>query len=223
MRSFFPLPQTGLAYGYGKGYAKSCEAVEDRGADLDLCNLTIEVAYREPLSQQLNAMHLRLDAAPPVVSAPSSPKGPAEVFRSAQGLVSNHGTGSDGLPRLQVLAGRDDSMGAAIRDGIVALAGVVGAIRCNAADFLVLRDLAEQIEQDGCVTDVASGDFVGPDLQRFFVDPEVDLAPEPPFGSTMLAGVPLAFALDLDARAIHCPAGHHEVMSREGISRRNGP
>jgi len=33
-------------------------------------------------------MHLRLDAAPAVVSAPSSPERTAEVFRCAKGLVS---------------------------------------------------------------------------------------------------------------------------------------
>jgi len=44
-------------------------------------------------------------------------------------------------------------------------------------------------------------------LDRFLVllhliDPDVDLAPDPPFRAAMLAGVPLAFALDLDARAV---------------------
>jgi hypothetical protein len=55
--SVFPLPQTDLAYGYGTGYAKNCEAVEDRGADLDLCNLTLEVARRKALAKQFYTMH----------------------------------------------------------------------------------------------------------------------------------------------------------------------
>ena len=42
-------------------------------------------------------------------------------------------------------------MGATIRDGSAALSGVVGAVGGRPADFLVLRDLAEQIEQDRCV------------------------------------------------------------------------
>jgi hypothetical protein len=49
---------------------------------------------------------------------------------------------------------------------------------------------------------VAPGDLDGSDLQRFLVDPEVDLTPDAAFRATMLAGVPLAFALDLDARAV---------------------
>ncbi|WP_371707316.1 hypothetical protein [Oceanicola sp. D3] len=31
-----------------------------------------------------------------------------------------------------------------------------------------------------------------------------------------LAGVPIAFAFDVDPGAVHCPAVHHEVMSRGG-------
>ena len=90
-------------------------------------------------------MHLRLDAASAVISAPSSPEGAAQVFRRPQGFVSGHGSGGDGLPRLRILAGRDDSVRAAVGDGVVALAGIVGAICRDAADLLVLWDLAEQI------------------------------------------------------------------------------
>ena len=61
------------------------------------------------------------------------------------------------------------------------------------------------------------------DLQRFHVDPEVNLAPDPPLRATMLAGVSLAFALNLDARAVHCPAVYHAVMSRKGTSRCSRP
>ncbi|EEX16501.1 hypothetical protein CSE45_4410 [Citreicella sp. SE45] len=46
------------------------------------------------------------------------------------------------------------------------------------------------------------GDLHGPNFQRFLVDPKVDLASDPPLGTAMLAGVPLAFALDLDAGAV---------------------
>jgi len=45
-----PLPQADLSYGLCLGYAKSGEAVEDRGADLDLGNLPIEVSRREALT-----------------------------------------------------------------------------------------------------------------------------------------------------------------------------
>jgi hypothetical protein len=46
-----PLPQTDLASVQGTRYTKSCEAVEDRGTDLDLRNLAVEVARRETLTE----------------------------------------------------------------------------------------------------------------------------------------------------------------------------
>ena len=107
--------------------------------------MTVEVPRHKPLAQQFDTMHLRFDAAPAVVSAPSSPKGPAEVFGGPQGLVSRGGTSGDGLPWLRIFAGWDDGMGAAIRNCIMALARVVGAVCRDAANLLVLRDLAEQI------------------------------------------------------------------------------
>ena len=51
LRLVYPLPQTDLAYGHGTRYAESCEAVQDRGTDLDLRNLPIEVARCEALTE----------------------------------------------------------------------------------------------------------------------------------------------------------------------------
>ena len=50
LRSDFPLRQADLSYGLCLGYAKSCEAIEDRGADLDLSNLALEVSCGEALT-----------------------------------------------------------------------------------------------------------------------------------------------------------------------------
>ncbi len=93
-------------------------------------------------------------------------------------------------------------MGAAVSNGVVALTGVVGTVGGDAGDLLVRRDLAEQIGQHRCIADVAPSDLDSPDLQCFLVDPEMDLAPDAPFGAAMLARVPLAFALDLDPGAV---------------------
>ena len=49
---------------------------------------------------------------------------------------------------------------------------------------------------------MASGDFDGADLQRFFIDPKVELALDAPFRAAMLACVPLAFTFDLDPGAV---------------------
>jgi hypothetical protein len=90
-------------------------------------------------------------------------------------------------------------MGAAISGGIVALVVVIGAVNCDAPDLLVCRDLAEQ---DGCATDVAPCHLDSSDLECLLIDPEVDPAPDPPLGATMLARVRLAFALNLDPGAV---------------------
>ncbi len=68
-------------------------------------------------------------------------------------------------------------MGASVGDGVMAFARVVGTIRGDRADLHVGRDLAEQFGQHWRVTDVASGDLDGSDLQRLFIDTDVDLAP----------------------------------------------
>ena len=91
----------------------------------------------------------------------------------------------------------------AVSDGIVALAGIIGTVCDDARDFLIGRDLVKQVGQDRRVADVASGDLDGPNLQRFLVNPEVDLASNTPFGTAMLACVPLALTLDLDPCAIN--------------------
>jgi hypothetical protein len=48
--------------------------------NLDLCDLTVEVARGQALPQQLDAVHFGLCAAPAVIPAPSSPDGPADAL-----------------------------------------------------------------------------------------------------------------------------------------------
>jgi hypothetical protein len=69
------------------------------------------------------------------------------------------------LPGLGIFAGRKDGVGASIRNGIVAIARVVGPVCGHAADLLLRWDLAEQIGQHRRVADVVSGDLDRPDLQ----------------------------------------------------------
>ena len=96
--SDFPLPRTDLSYGNSFGYAKSCEAIEDRGADLDLRNLPIEVSRREALTEQFHTMHLGFDAAPAVVSCQMSPQRAAQVLCGSDRLISGPGSGRVRLP-----------------------------------------------------------------------------------------------------------------------------
>lgn len=87
-------------------------------------------------------------------------------------------------------------------NGVVAFSGVMGPVGRDAADSLIGWDLVKQLRQHGRITNVAGGDLDGPDLQRLLVDPNMYLAPDAAFGAAVFAGVPLAFALGLDASAV---------------------
>lgn len=76
----FPFPGTDLASDHSDGRSESGEAVEDGDPDLELRDLTVEVARCQSLPQQFDAVHLCLDAAPAVIPAPSSPDGPSDAF-----------------------------------------------------------------------------------------------------------------------------------------------
>ena len=78
--------------------------------------------------------------------------------------------------------------------------------------------------------DVAGGELGSSYFQRLLVNfplsadcfaiacraMDVDLAPDTPLRAAMLAGVPLAFALDLDPGAVRCPAGYCAAMPERG-------
>ncbi len=75
----FPFPRTDLSHGFSEGYAACGEPVQYGHPDLKLRNLTVAVPGNQTLAQQLHTMHLRFDAAPAVIAAPSSPKGSPEA------------------------------------------------------------------------------------------------------------------------------------------------
>jgi hypothetical protein len=162
---------------------------------------------REALPQQFHAVHLCLGTTSAVVSAPISPDCAAEVFRGAQGLVARDGTRRCWFPGFGISAGWNDGMSASIGDDIVTIARVVSAVHCpagdcmqsprgggDAADLLIRRDLAQKVRVHrrihcpavACLqatrgADVAAGNLDRPYLQRLFVNPKVDLAPDPSF------------------------------------------
>tara|TARA_B100002051_G_C16668665_1_gene603228 strand:+ start:222 stop:539 length:318 start_codon:yes stop_codon:yes gene_type:complete len=103
---------------------------------LEFSDLTVEDPRHEALPQQFHTVHLRFDAASAVIAAPVSPKRPTEIFRRPQGFVSSDRSGSVRLPWFCVLAGWDDGGGASIRNGIMALARVIGAVCGDATDLL---------------------------------------------------------------------------------------
>jgi len=94
-------------------------------------------------------------------------------------------------------------MGISGRNCVVAFTRVVGAITGDATNLLVWRDLVQEIGQYRRVPDSAARDLDCPSLQCFLINPDMYLAPETAFRAAMLAGVPLAFALGLDAGDVH--------------------
>ncbi len=93
-------------------------------------------------------------------------------------------------------------MSAAVGDSVVAFPSVIRAVAGHGADLPGRRDPAEQIGRHRRIDDMATGDLNGTDLQRLFVDPGMDLPPDPSFRAAMLADMPLAFIFDLDASAV---------------------
>ena len=170
---------------------------------MELGDLTVEFARGQALAQQLDAVHLGLCAASAVIPAPSSPYGPADALRCPQDFVASDSPGGVGFPGFGVLAGWNDGSGTSSSYGVMALAGVEGAVGSDAADLLVGRNLIEQFGQHGRIAHVAGGELGRTDFQGFLVDPDVDLAPDAPFRAPVLTGVPLAFTLDLDPGAVY--------------------
>lgn len=70
-------------------------------------------------------------------------------------------------------------MRAAVGDGVMAFACFVGSICGDRSEFRVSGELAHKLGfgQHGRVTDGATGNLDSSDLERLFVNAEVDLAP----------------------------------------------
>lgn len=79
---------------------------------------------------------------------------------------------------------------------------VVSPVGRDAADDLVFGYLIQKSGQNRRITDFVPGNLHSPDFHRSFINPDMELAPDPAFRTTMLAGVPFAFSLDLDPSAV---------------------
>jgi len=146
-----------------------------------------------------------------VVAAPFLPDCPAQSTRCVQDVVACIRTVAIRLPGFGILAGRDDGIRRAQRDGFMTVLGIVGAIAADAGNALVGRNLAEQRWQDRRIADAVVGHLHSPDLERGRVDSEVDLAPLAAVIRTMLLRLPFAFAQHLDASAVY-----QQMQARRG-------
>ena len=70
--------------------------------------------------------------------------------------------------------------------------------------------------------DAATRDLDSTYLKCLLIDTDVDFAPKAAFRAAMLKGVPLSFALSLDAGAVRCPAVVC-LQTMGGVRRCKGP
>ncbi len=95
-----------------------------------------------------------------------------------------------------------ERMGTSGGNRLVAFTRVICPIGFDASDVLIGRDLVQKFWQHGRIPDVTAGDFDCPNLQRFFINSYMYLAPDAAFGATVLAGIPLTFTFGFDACAV---------------------
>jgi hypothetical protein len=96
-------------------------------------------------------------------------------------------------------------MGNPDRNRIVAFACVVCSVGRDAVELLVWWNLVEQVSQHGSVPDAAARDLDCRYLQRFLIDPNMYLAPQPPF------------------RPTRCPAGYWAAIPERGLAAFHSP
>ena len=92
--------------------------------------------------------------------------------------------------------------GVARRDGGVAAPRVIGSVGTDFADGLVGGDLVLQFGQHRRISNPATGNLDGPDLERVGIDTKMHFPPLPRPGRPVFLGEPLTFTLSLDPGAV---------------------
>ena len=169
---------------------------------MDLFNLLFEVPRHQRLAEEIYTMHSRFDATSAVVSTPASLQSATQVSLRTDRIVSGTSSGARRFPGLGIRARRDPCMGVSGGNRLVAFTRVIRPICGYAADVLIGRNLVQEFGQHGSVSDVAAGGLDRPNFQSLLIDPNVYLAPDAPFGATMLTGIPFAFSFGFNTGAV---------------------
>jgi hypothetical protein len=106
------------------------------------------------------------------------------------------------FPKFGVFARRDNRMGIASRNRIVASACIVCAVRRNTPDLFVWWNLVEQVREHRRISNAAARGLNCTYFQCSLIDPNVDFAPKAAFRAVMLTRVSLSYALNFNAGAI---------------------
>jgi len=117
-------------------------------------------------------------AASAVIAGQFSPQCPPKIFARSHSFVSRDGARRRWLPKLRILARRDDSCDSPSGNHVVASARVISPISGDRGDRLIRWDLFQQVGQHKRIADIACGHANRADLQFFLVHAEMKLAPQ---------------------------------------------
>ena len=183
--------------------SESHHAVEHARADRDLGRLGADLACPQAGSgEHLESVHQGLGKRSPVVADSLLPFTSAALSDSVNGRIAPSCAGRAVRSRHRALAWRSGRGSAARINLRVALLGVVGTIAANGLDRYVGGNLVEQIGQHFAVAHVLMGHQRGADLAGVRVHRQMDLAPSAALGPTVLAHLPFAFAIELQAGTV---------------------
>jgi len=91
--------------------AKLGETIEERGTNLQLYNLAIEVTCHPSLTELFETSHLGLDQTTPVVTTLLFPNRPSQTLGRARDLIAGTSPRATVFPRLRILAHRNPRRG----------------------------------------------------------------------------------------------------------------
>ena len=166
-------------------------------------HLALERARRDPLAQALEAVHLGLPQAAPVIAAPRLPDACPQALACPDGLVSGLGSRTEAAPQASVPARCDHHHRAALRDRIPACQRVVGTVcRDDVHGFIRRNRKRQQLGQHRRVANRIARDLDRADLHRLRVDAQMHLAPLAAVLSPVLVALPLTLSEELDSRAV---------------------
>lgn len=149
--------------------------IEHRDPDLASSHLPIKVSGHEALVKEFDAVHFLSLRGCGGNSRSVLPQGATEIFARSRGFVSSDGVHRLWLPKLCILARRDDG-----------------------GDLLIRWDLLQLARQRRGNTGIACGDAKRAYLQYFLVHVEMKLAPQAFLWPAMRTGVPLSLTLGVD-------------------------
>lgn len=178
-------------------------AVEHTRTDGHFGGLRPDFACPQTVSRQrLEAEHQGLGQRAPVVAAGGFPFVSTALLDDIDGLVTPGCARRTFRPRLRSIAWWNRGLCTSRGNLRVAWLTVVSAVASDGIDRRISRDLIEQVGQHFAIANVLVGHQCSTDLAGVRVHGEMDLAPGPSLGPTVLANLPLAFAVKLQPSAI---------------------